>query len=210
VRRLPLWTLIALIAAAAGTTAAQQRSGTPLFRGTSFLLTTYSSTQTGAIYGAFGRGPVAGLIGVVRNARLDQRVVLVGVGTRVRLGARDGLSVFAALADGSGGRMIRFYLLPSVRMRRLRLNGTTTTYVPLEAAGRWRSSVDPLTLTYRVTDVLGAGIATVAKMGAGQSTSFGFGPATWVRVWGVTARTELVRLNAPGRTEGRVTVAMAF
>jgi hypothetical protein len=205
-----LVTIVSVLSAGARSLVAQTTVTQPRFQGASFLLARYVSTQTASLYGAYGGGPVMGLVGLVRNPRTDRTVVIVGGGTRVRVATHGRVTVLAGLAGGSGGTMIRLYALPALRIGNLRLTGTATTYVPLEAEGRWQASVDPLTLSLRAAPGLGVGLATVLKAEAGRGASAGAGPAVSVRVAGVTIRGEAIGMARPGRVEARTTIGVTF
>ena len=180
------------------------------FEGTSFALAWLTSTGTMSFYGAFAMGPAMGLVGVVQNTRANTRVVVVGGGTRVRVTPRGGLTMFAAFADGSGGATLRLYVLPAFRFGPWRLTGNATTYLPLESGGHWKASLDPLTVSLGVTRLVAAGLATVVRREADGGADGGAGPSATLRLGGMTARAELVRMTRSGRLEGRLNVGVAF
>jgi len=188
--------------------AAQANARGPLVRGTSFMLLKYASTQTMALYGAYGRGPAMALVGVVWNPRSGSEQLVVGGGTHLRMGTHAGLTVLAGVAGGSKGPTLRLYTLPVSRKGRLTLGGTTTTYIPLGGNGRWQVAVDPLILSFRANRVLGVGLAGIFRAGGDHAVAVGGGPVTMVHVAGITVRGELVALGSGA--EARAVVGAAF
>jgi len=190
--------------------AAQASAGGATFRGPTFVLARYSSAGALSAYGAYGIGPLTGFVGIIRTPRTGAQTVMAGGGTRVRLAARGGVGVFAALARGTGGASIRLYVLPSLRGRGWEVSGTATGRVPLVEGGVWKASVDPLTLSFLLTRTLGAGVATVIRREGDGSVVLGAGPAAAVRVAATNVRAEVVRISRAGTVEGRVTASVAF
>jgi hypothetical protein len=190
--------------------AAAQPSPPSRFRGSSFVLARFSTTGTLAAYGASGAGPVAALVGVVHNPRTGARVVMGGLGTRARLSARAHLSMFGALAGGTGGATVRLYVLPAARFGRWVLTGTATAQLPLAATSRWKASLDPLAFSYRISSGLGVGVATVVRRQATGTVAVGGGPAASWRLFGVSTRGGLVRVSGSGRFEGHVSTTIPF
>ena len=203
-----LLTTITMTGFTARASVAQANPREPLLRGASFLLLKYASTHTMALYGAYGRGPAIGLVGLVWNPRSGNEQALIGCGTRLRLGARAGLTMLAAIAGGSDGSMLRFYALPQVRKGGVTLGATATTSVPLGGDRRWRAAVDPLLLSFRATRALSVGVAGVVRARADRATAVGGGPVSAVHVAGVTVRGELVVLSTGA--EARVVTGVAF
>lgn len=211
-RRNPLSLVPATLALVLATRAAAGQTGAraPRIEGVSFVLGHYASTGTISVYGTFARGPLMAMVGGVRNPRTDYRVWLAGGGTRLRLGARQGVTMLAALAGGSGGPAVRLYMLPTLRSGRWGLSGTTKAYLPLRAGGRWQAAADPLTVSVRLTSFLGAGVAGVVRAQTGSAVTVGIGPSAVVRIPGASVRAEAIRLSRSGGFETRLTLGMTF
>jgi hypothetical protein len=211
-RRTTWW--LGILATVAGVrsagVAAQTPGRRPAAQAARFVLVRYTSTGTVSAYGAYGAGPVAALVGLVRTPRTGAQTFLLGAGTRLRLDARTGIAVFAALADGTGGPSVRFYALPSVRVRRWELSGTATAQMGLGGGGVWKASLDPLTVSARMTPALGVGAAVVFRREADGAVVAGLGPAVAMRVAGTSLRGEVVRTRGSGGLEARVTAAIAY
>ena len=207
---LPLLMAASAIAFHTESASAQTPARQPRIQGTSFLLARYASTETLSLYGAYGHGSAMGLVGVVRNTRTSYQAIIVGGGTRLRVGRRDGLTLLAAIATGSDGPALRLYVLPAFRAGRWSVSGNAASYVPLAGRGRLQVLLDPLALSFRVTSALGAGIAGVARAKGGTRTVVGVGPFASVRVLRATIRAEMIRLSGSGRIETRAALGVAF
>ncbi|HKI96167.1 MAG TPA: hypothetical protein VJ992_12845 [Gemmatimonadales bacterium] len=164
----------------------------PRFTGTSFVLVHYDAGASLAVYGAKRLGPGMALVGIVGNPGTAYRAIIVGGGTRLRLGAHAGVTAFLAGQDASSGASLRMYVLPEAAIGRVTVSATGALRQPFDGGGRREASVDPVTVALRISDVLKVGVAGVVSVAERHAVDWGVGPSVAARVLGGFVSLEIV------------------
>jgi hypothetical protein len=175
----------------------------PRIAGTSFLMARYKAGASFSLYAAQRLGAGMVLAGVVGNPETGYRAVILGGGTHVRLGRRDGVTVLLGGAQASDGTFLRLYVLPKFATGRMLAKATGTFKQPLGGKGLRDAAVDPLTVSLRVSAVLRVGLSGVLSVAERRPVDWGMGPSANVRVPGGSVALEIISRAGLHRLEVR-------
>jgi hypothetical protein len=164
----------------------------PRLAGASFVLARYTAAGSASAYGARRFGAGMAVVGVVGNPTTRYRAVILGGGTRLRIGRHDAVTVLLAGAQATDGTSLRLYVLPAVAAGRLRASATGVLKQPLGGEGRREVSMDPLTVSLPITRFLRVGLTGVLSAQQGRAVDWGVGPSVHLRALGASLSLEVV------------------
>ena len=155
---------------------------TPRFSANSFIMARYRVGATASLFaaGRVGRGML--VAGVITNPTTDYEALVVGAGTRVRLGdnARSGLIL--AGASATDGTSLRLYATPALTLGDVTLNAITAGFYPLSGTNPAQFSADPVTLSLPVIGGLRAGVTGIVTATDRRLPDYGVGPYAQLRL----------------------------
>lgn len=177
--------------------------------GTRFALVQAASAGSVALYATEGMGPVMVMAGGVTTPATGYRAVVLGGGTRLRVGSASGVVALGGVAHATNGRSARLYLLPSVTAGRLNVAATATALLPLGGSSRREASLNPLAVTWSLGPAVAGGAAVAVKAVEGSPARTAAGPAIRLQTPAGALSAQFLPIGLP-RPEVRGTFRASF
>jgi len=178
--------------------------------GPRFIYARYASAASLALYAGYTVGPLFAFAGVVQNPRSEYREALLGLGTGLASAGGNGATVGLAGTYASDGWYGQLYVLPSLRLGRLQLEGTIEGYFPLEDRGTRQLDVTPAYAYLLLTPRVALGGTYLLAAQPGQPLSHAGGPSLRIWVPRGSLTLDVIRRFAVAPSEWRLTAYTRF
>jgi hypothetical protein len=173
------WVVGLLVTLTAASGAAAQDS---TYHPHGFISMRYDSWTSSNIYVGYEVGPVRLMGALVSNPRTGYREHILGVVKSVDLDPHLSCTFAVAGAKAIDAWYAQYYILPSLTVGPVELNGTFEQYIPLEAEGVTQYGFNPANLFVSVDKHLRIGGVAVWAAATGVDHVFGAGPSAQIRI----------------------------
>jgi len=202
-RRLAL--AVVLAAAPAPALVAQDGAAGP-----SFIIVRYASESALGMYSGYAAGPVLLVAGLLHNPRSEYQEVMGGAGHAFTMAGGHNVTLVGAAAYTDTGWYSQFYVVPSLRFGRLRIDATVQGAQPLTSRGTRAVYVSPGNVLYGVAGGFAVGAAYYGGAENGNSTSHEAGLAVQRAVPHGSVTAEFVKGIQAAKDEVRLTIRSSF
>jgi hypothetical protein len=173
------WVVGLLVTLTAASVAAAQDS---TYHPHGFISMRYDSWTSSNIYVGYEVGPVRLMGALVSNPRTGYREHILGVVKSVDLDPHLSFTFAVAGAKAIDAWYAQYYILPSLTVGPVELNGTFEQYIPLEAEGVTQYGFNPANLFVSVDKHLRIGGVAVWAAATGVDHVLGAGPSAQIRI----------------------------
>ena len=147
-----------------------------------FISTRYDSWTSSNIYIGYKVGPVRAMGALVSNPRTGYREHILGVVKNVEFSPKVNFTFAVAGAKAIDAWYAQYYILPSVTLGPVELNGTFEQYIPLEEEGITQYGFNPANLFLSVHKHLRIGGVAVWAAATDTPHVFGAGPSAQIQI----------------------------
>jgi len=147
-----------------------------------FISMRYDSWTSSNIYVGYKVGPVRAMAALVSNPRTGYREHILGVVKSADLGPHLSFTFAVAGAKAIDAWYAQYYILPSLTLGPVELNGTFEQYIPLEEAGVTQYGFNPANLFVSLNDRLRLGGVAVWAAATDIPHVFGAGPSAQFKI----------------------------
>jgi hypothetical protein len=175
-----------------------------------FLFFRYASATSFSLYGAYGKGNALLVFGMVQNPRSTYHEIAAGLGWNVTAGDHASMVVAGTVSRASDSWYGQLYLLPSLSVGRVSVNGSLEFYQPLSSAGAHQLDVNPWSVLVRTVGGVKVGGSYLLYGQVGAAPLQEAGPAVLFPVPNGTIQAEWLRRFGKPVNDVRVTFQASF
>ena len=191
----------AIVLVAAGPIGAQAISGPHA----NFLYFRFATHTSLAMYAAYGEGNNYLVAGMIQNPRSGYHEIDGAAGRWVTIGPHVGALVAVGVTSASDSWYAPFYVLPTISLGRVTLNGSLEYYQPLQHVGARQFDITPLTLMARTVGRVEVGAAYLLYTQVASVPTHEWGPAARLPVPNGTVQLEWMLRPGSHATDFRLT-----